>query len=197
MPRTCTVCTHANRPEIDRLIVAGEPNRRIAAQCGVSEASIRRHRATHLPAALSKSQDAKELAEADTLLVQVREAKGRGQRLYSAAEEILNRALQAADLRTAIQAIRAAVDVIGEARAHLELEGEITGELNGQEGGNRQIIVVLPALAQPGQSLPLNVAIPPEAIRKALAENRGPVTDAPVVEVPPQGRKLLSPPEPV
>jgi hypothetical protein len=195
MPRTCTVCHHPDRAAIDQALVVDKLSfRDIARQWRVSKDAIARHQA-HIPAALSKAQEAKEIAEADTLLGEVREAKGRGQRLYAAAEEILNRALQAADLRVALQAIRAAVDVMGEARAHLELEGEITGELNGQEGGNRQVIVVLPALAQPGKPLPLNVAIPEKAIQKAIAERRGPVTDAPVVEVPRQGQKLLSPGE--
>jgi len=42
---------------------------------------------------------------------------------------ILERALEAVDLKTALNAIRAAVDVMGEARQYLELRGELTGEL--------------------------------------------------------------------
>jgi hypothetical protein len=158
------------------------------------KASIRRHRVAHLPEKLAKAQEAKEVAEADTLLGEVREAKRR-QRLYSAAEEILKGALQAKDLRTAIQAIRAAADVMGEARAHLQLEGEITGELNpASPGGARTVLVVLPALVPSGtRDCPLNMQIPDEAIEKDLAEGRGPVIDVPVAEGAPQSRKLLSP----
>lgn len=41
----------------------------------------------------------------------------------------MTRALDAKDLRTALQAIRAAADVMGEARAYMELHGELSGEL--------------------------------------------------------------------
>ena len=63
----------------------------------------------------------------------VQTAHGRSERLYASAEDILERAMEAQDLRTALQAIRAAVDVMGEARGYLELQGEITGELESRE----------------------------------------------------------------
>jgi hypothetical protein len=59
MPQPCTICTHTSRPEIDRLIVSGEPNQRVATKFGVTESAIRRHRASHLPQALAKAQAAK------------------------------------------------------------------------------------------------------------------------------------------
>jgi hypothetical protein len=52
---------------------------------------------------------------------EVRTAKGRGERLYKAAEDILERALDTKDLKTALAAIRGAVDVMGEARAYLQV----------------------------------------------------------------------------
>jgi len=64
MPQPCTICTHTSRPEIDRLIVSGEPNQRVATKFGVTESAIRRHRASHLPQALAKAQAAKEVARA-------------------------------------------------------------------------------------------------------------------------------------
>lgn len=49
MPRTCTVCTHPKRAEIDRHLLAGETsNRRIASQYDVTERAIRSHKANHL-----------------------------------------------------------------------------------------------------------------------------------------------------
>jgi hypothetical protein len=50
-------------------------------------------------------------------------------RLYGQAEEILAGALKDKDRRTALQAIRAAVDVMSQARGYLELRGELTNEL--------------------------------------------------------------------
>ena len=50
------------------------------------------------------------------------------ERRNNAAEAILGRALAAKDLRTALQAIRAAADVMAEGRQYLELRGDLTGE---------------------------------------------------------------------
>ena len=76
-----------------------------------------------------KAHDAQEIARADTLLDDVRSAEGRAERLYGAAEGILERALEAKDLKTALIAIRAATGVMGEARQYMELRGELSGEL--------------------------------------------------------------------
>ena len=76
-----------------------------------------------------EAHEAREVARADSLLADVRNAEDRAERLYGAAEGILERALEAEDLKTALNAIRAAVDVMGEARQYLELRGELTGEL--------------------------------------------------------------------
>jgi hypothetical protein len=55
MPRPCSICSRpsAERDAINRDLVAGVPNRRIATQRGVSEAAVRRHRKAHLPARVS------------------------------------------------------------------------------------------------------------------------------------------------
>lgn len=54
MSRVCSICVHSERDAIDRDLLAGVPNRRIAAQRAVSEQAIRRHRkAHHLPARVS------------------------------------------------------------------------------------------------------------------------------------------------
>jgi hypothetical protein len=63
-----------------------------------------------------------------SLLDDVRHGEDRSERLYDAAEAILARALAAKDLRTALQAIRAAADVMAEGRQYLELRGDLTGE---------------------------------------------------------------------
>jgi hypothetical protein len=60
-----------------------------------------------------RAHDAEEVRRADSLLDDVRNAEGRAERLYKAAEAILARALDVKDLRTALQAIRAAADVMG------------------------------------------------------------------------------------
>jgi hypothetical protein len=75
-----------------------------------------------------RAHDAQEVRRADSLLEDVRNAEGRAERLYKAAEAILARALDVKDLRTALQAIRAAADVMAEGRQYLELRGDLTGE---------------------------------------------------------------------
>src|SRR5262245_50698377 len=98
MPRTCTVCTHPDREAIDEGLVAGEPNRRIAARHGVTEQAVRRHKAEHLPASLTRAQEAADVAHAGDLLAQVRDLQSRTLRILAAAEA-------AGELRTALGAI--------------------------------------------------------------------------------------------
>src|SRR5262245_65354921 len=80
MPRLCTICHHPDRSAIDKAIVSQAPNRQIASLHGVSEAAIRRHARTHLPATLVKAAQVEAVAEAGDLLAQAerlqREALG-------------------------------------------------------------------------------------------------------------------------
>jgi hypothetical protein len=81
----------------------------------------------------------------------VRHGEDRAERLYNAAEAILRRALAAKDLRTAIQAIRAAADVMAEGRQYLELRGDLTGEfeLKKPQMATQKIqVIALPKLIQ-------------------------------------------------
>ena len=118
MPRTCTICTHESAPEIDRALLDGEPYRSIAKRYGASASAVLRHR-EHLPNQLVKAHEAEEITQADTLLEQVKS-------LQTRALNILDRADEAGDLKTALSAIR-------EARSNLELLGKLAGELQ-QEG---------------------------------------------------------------
>jgi transposase-like protein len=116
MPRSCTVCEHADREAIDRALVGGASNRSVASLYDVSEAAVRRHKANHLPGKLVMAQAAEEVAQADDLLEQVRD-------LQAKALGILSKAEEAGELRTALSAIR-------EARGNLELLAKLLGELD-------------------------------------------------------------------
>ena len=48
MPRPCSICTHSERLEIDRLLLSGEPYRNLAERFGLSIGSISRHREAHI-----------------------------------------------------------------------------------------------------------------------------------------------------
>ena len=84
--------------------------------CLVYQTQVRRHKGKHLPAKLVMAQAAEEVAEADTLLGQV---KGLQARAYA----VLDKAEEAGELRTALSAIR-------EARGNLELLAKLLGELD-------------------------------------------------------------------
>jgi hypothetical protein len=119
MPRICTICSHPKIGEIDTALAEGVPNRRIAAQCDVSEASVRRHRGDHLSKALVKAAEKREDIRGDRLLDQLVDLHTRTLALLAEAE-------QDGDRRTRLGAMR-------EARSNLELIGRFLGELKGSE----------------------------------------------------------------
>ena len=125
MPRTCTVCRHRQRDEIDQDLVARQPFRDIAGHYGVSKSALVRHSDDHIPAALERAQEATEAAQADNLLAQAVDLRGR-------AIGILDTAVATNDLRIALGAIR-------EARGCLELLGKLAGQL--QDGPTVNILV--------------------------------------------------------
>lgn len=117
MPRSCTVCSHPKREEIDRALVEGVSAAEISGRYRtLGERAVRRHRSNHLPAKLVMAEKAAEVAEADDLLEQVGDLQRR-------ALAILDRAEEAGELRTALSAIR-------EARGNLELLAKLLGELD-------------------------------------------------------------------
>jgi hypothetical protein len=116
VPRPCTICVHPEREAIDRALVEGVPNRRIASHHDVTERAVRNHKATHLPTSLAKAQVAEEVAQADDLLDQLQDLQRRTLAILEAAEETREH-------RTALSAIR-------EARSNLELLAKLLGELD-------------------------------------------------------------------
>jgi len=116
MPRSCSVCEHAEKDTIDRALVGSASNRSVASIYDVSEAAVRRHKANHLPAKLVMAEQAAEVVEANNLLDQVGDLQRR-------ALAILDKAEEAGELRAALSAIR-------EARGNLELLAKLLGELD-------------------------------------------------------------------
>ena len=115
MPRTCTICRHAERAAIDSALVERRPFRDIAGQHDVSKSALVRHFDDHLPAKLAMAKVAAEVVNANSLLDQVTSLRSR-------AITILDTAEKSGDLKTAISAIR-------EARSCVELLGKLAGEL--------------------------------------------------------------------
>lgn len=117
---TCTICSHAKRNEIERSILDGKSERSIAKQYDVTAAAVHRHKENgHIQKRIAKAKAIKEVAQADTLLDQVKSLSER-------ALSILSQAEGTGDLRTACSAIR-------EVRATLELLLKVSGELKGDQ----------------------------------------------------------------
>ena len=94
-------------------MVSGLPYRSVAKRFELSESSVYRHKADHLPAHLLKAREVEEVAQTDELLEQVRH-------LQAHALDILERAEKTGDLRTALGGI-------SQARGNLELLGKLAG----------------------------------------------------------------------
>ena len=118
MGRTCTVCSHKDVDEINRLLLCSDSLRAIARQFGLSKDALSRHKESHIPELLSKSADLKaevESTQGNQTLAEVRELK-------VTALEILAVAQGAGDLKTALMGIR-------EARSCLELCMKAEGQI--------------------------------------------------------------------
>ena len=113
--RTCTVCSHPDREDIDQALLEGGPYRGIAQRYEASASAVYRHKQDHLPKALVRAVEAQVVEHGADLLDQLQDLQQR-------AHRILDQAEAAGDLRTALAAIR-------EARGCVELLGKATGEL--------------------------------------------------------------------
>jgi len=120
--KTCQVCSHPERAAIDTALVAGTPLRSIAKQHVTSSTALFRHK-NHLAPHLAKAAEAAQVADAGSLLDQVK-------RLMEHAKRVSEQAEQTKQLDTSLRAIR-------EMRGCLELLAKLTGEL--QSGTNVSI----------------------------------------------------------
>ena len=112
--KTCAVCNHPRRAEIDRLLVEKVSLRDIAGQTGTTRSALHRH-TQHIPGALVAAKEAGKFADAGTLLDRV-------QGLTAQAISILDAAKADGKHQAALAAIR-------EVRGCLELLGKVSGEL--------------------------------------------------------------------
>lgn len=152
MPQTCRICRHPQRLQIEQALLSGTALRNIAEQFGISKTALFRHRA-HIAGTLAQQTQARETKRTGTLMDDIRVGEGRAERLYAQAEAILAAALQDQDRRTALQAVRAAVDVMAEARNLMEVRGELTGELDRDRSfASLSIQIVCPSAPDPANA---------------------------------------------
>jgi len=116
LPRACTVCTHPQRHEAERALLDGTTFRTIADRFDLSETALKRHKRDHLPGHVAQAKAAAVVADADDLLGQL-------QSLRQKALDLLTKAEQAGDYRTALMGIR-------EARGCVETLLEVEGNLD-------------------------------------------------------------------
>jgi len=110
----CIACYHADRDEIDRQLVAGIPLRTISARFHLALGSVHRHK-EHVKEIIKARTDGDREEHGGELLARVL-------RLAAEAEEILQSAKAASNLKAATSAICACVRV-------LELTGRLDGSL--------------------------------------------------------------------
>ena len=124
MPRSCTICTHKARADIDGALLAGATLRVVASRFESSLGSVQRHKA-HISAALTLAHEAVQVADADDLLARVRALEAKATRIGDAAE-------QAGDLRTALQGVREQTRIIG---LLVDLASRIAEQQLAEQGG--------------------------------------------------------------
>ena len=128
MPNTCSICTHPQRAEIEKALVAGEPLRDIAGRCPASRSALHRHKQEHLPAHLVKAAEEESVGQAIDV---VRQLKA----INAACLEILQSSR--ADKSHSISL--KAVDRI---HRQIELQAKLLGEL--QEAGPQVNVLIAP-----------------------------------------------------
>ena len=109
MPRTCTICRHGNRLDINLALVNGADTLRgLASRYSVSASALRRHRDDHVPDTLKRARHLDGLAETASLAEHI-------QTLRQRTIDVLARAESDHDIRGELAAVR-------ELRALAELE---------------------------------------------------------------------------
>src|SRR5216683_2117304 len=108
MGRLCTICTHAQRQDIDEaLLVHAESYRKIAMQFDVTETALWRHEQTHLHHSLKESKALGEMLSADNLLEKLGTWHARMEAQYEKADAQDNVPAAVATGRTGIAAVEA------------------------------------------------------------------------------------------
>jgi hypothetical protein len=75
MPRTCTICTHKQRRDIDAALLNETPYRHIASRFGTSTGALQRH-PKHLPKQLVKAQEQEDVSQAIDVVKQLKAING-------------------------------------------------------------------------------------------------------------------------
>lgn len=168
MSRPCSICSHSERLEIDRLLLRGESYRKIAERFGLSTGSISRHKEAHIGTDLRDVREVMIQAREEALAEIKGEAKARDMEEVKAevvaeAKEGLatrlelckdhfgqlrvlrERAALALETAEGAEDVKTALLAIKELRELVRLWGELEGKLQSQPTVN---ILVAPEWLQ-------------------------------------------------
>lgn len=148
MSRRCTVCTSPSRSAIDESLVAGRSQADISSEFGVNEASIQRHRVSHLSPALVAVQARREERRSVKLVDRLDNVVAKVEALIESAEEAGKPAQMLAAAR--------------EFRSGVELLARLTGELD-EKPTMVFNVMASPEVAEMAAALMLALAPYPEA----------------------------------
>jgi len=91
MARKCSICTNERRSEIDEAVVEGTGSyRRISTDFGVSETSLRRHAQNHIAKALVETEQAKQIAQGDSLFEKISGYEAEVQTIFAESKKTKN-----------------------------------------------------------------------------------------------------------
>jgi len=89
MPRVCSVCALPDREAIDKALVGGTACREVAALYRVSPDAVERHKAAHLPKALTETRQAQDEAHALDVMAELTRCFQRVTLLFDACDRWL------------------------------------------------------------------------------------------------------------
>lgn len=83
------MCIHSSRQKIDAALVANDSYRDIAGRFNLSRTALLRHKADHIPLRLLRAREARELADADGIMAELKRCMERVNLLYDACDRWL------------------------------------------------------------------------------------------------------------
>lgn len=107
MARTCTICTHPDRQDIDLAVVSGQSHQDISASFRVSHDAVQRHSSNHIGVGLKKAAQRRTDLRADDLLAAMVSVADEAREAHGRAKEDGNDRLALSALREVRETIKA------------------------------------------------------------------------------------------
>lgn len=134
MGRTCSICSHPKRKEIDKALVGPKPNfSAIARIFGVKRDNVRRHlELGHVAEKVAKAVEAQEALDADDLLQEIRETEEITKTIIASAMSRKKKNYETGkdekspDHETALKAL-------ARREKQIELKGKVLGTFKGEK----------------------------------------------------------------